>query len=238
MKDYGFNMPITKRPFMKNRNLIAAVMLSGLALQACQSSDQEKVPGTATTLSADSALDTVGAAATKKESKLTPEETEFVNKAGIGGMMEVEAGNLALQKSKSPIIKEFATMMVKDHTAANTQLEAIAKNVGLQLANTFPKTEQAHMDAMTGLQGDGFDRHYMQMMVTDHVKDLELFRTATRAEDPAVRTFATKTLPILEGHYKKAKEISDRLEKQKMNNGDDILGISPTKEENMKPVKK
>lgn len=222
---------------MKNRNLIAALMISGIAFQACSSgSDQEKVAGTATTLSSDTALDTIGDAATKKESKLVPLETEFVNKAGIGGMMEVEAGNLALQKSKSPIIKDFATMMVKDHTAANKELEGIAKNKGLQLANTFPQKEKAHMDAMKSLQGDGFDRHYMKMMVTDHIATLELFRTATSAEDPAIKAFATKTLPILEAHYKQAKQISDKLEGQKMNNGDDILNLSPTKEENKKPV--
>jgi putative membrane protein len=223
---------------MKNSKLIAAVMLSGLALQACSSSDQEKVAGTATTLSADTLLDTVGAAATNKDSKLNTIETDFVTKAGVGGMMEVEAGNLALQKSKSPIILEFAKMMVKDHTAANGDLERIAKNKGLQLPNTFPQTEQSHLDAMTSLRGDGFDRHYMQMMVTDHVATLDLFRMAKKSEDPAIQAFATKTLPILEGHYKKAKEISDRLEAQKVNNGDDILNLSPTKEENKKPVKK
>ncbi len=223
---------------MKNRNLIAALMISGLAFQACSSgSNQENNTGTATTLSADTALDTIGEAATKKETKLMPTETEFVNQAGIGGMMEVEAGNLALQRSKSPMVKEFANMMIKDHTVANKELEGIAKAKGLQLANTFPQKEKAHMDAMQALQGDGFDRHYMKMMVTDHVATLELFRTASRAEDPAIKGFATKTLPILENHYKQAKQLSDKLEGQKANNGDDILSISPTKEENKKPAK-
>ena len=208
-----------------------------MAFQACSSgSNQEDAAGSATTLSADTLLDTIGEAATKKDSKLATTETEFVHKAGIGGMMEVEAGSLALQKSKSPVVKEFANMMIKDHTAANKELEGIAKNKGLQLANTFPQTEKAHMDAMKSLQGDGFDRHYMKMMVTDHVATLELFRTATSAEDPAIKAFATKTLPILEAHYKQAKQISDKLEGQKMNNGDDILNLSPTKEENKKPV--
>lgn len=213
---------------------MAAILVSGLALQACSGSNKENESATTTTLSADSLLDTVGTAATNKDSKLNDVETVFLTKAGVGGMMEVEAGNLALQKSKNPAVLEFARMMVKDHTAANTELALIAKDKGLQLPNTFPKEEQAHMDAMTSIKGDGFDRHYMQMMVTDHVKTLDLFRTAQKAEDPAVNAFAMKTLPILEGHYKKAKEISDKLEGQKANNGDDILNISPTKEVNKK----
>ena len=59
----------TETKTMKNKNLIAAaLMISGLAFQACSSgAKQEDNTGAATTMSADTALDTIGDAATKKE---------------------------------------------------------------------------------------------------------------------------------------------------------------------------
>ncbi len=47
------------------------------------------------------------------------------------GMAEVEVGTLAQQKGKSTAARrDFGAMMVKDHTAANSKLEAIAAGKG------------------------------------------------------------------------------------------------------------
>ena len=62
-------------------------------------------------------------------------------------MMELEAANLILQKSKNAEVKDFAQMMITDHTKANAELQKLATLKGLQLPSTFPAEQQKHLDA-------------------------------------------------------------------------------------------
>src|SRR5215469_6884782 len=43
-----------------------------------------------------------------------------------GGIAEIDAANLALQKSSNSMVKDFAAMMIKDHTSANERVKAFA----------------------------------------------------------------------------------------------------------------
>ena len=58
------------------------------------------------------------------------------------------------------------------------------------------------------MSGEDFDHAYMLDMVRDHTKDVAAFRTeAKTAKDPAIKNFASQTLPTLEEHLKQAKSI-------------------------------
>ena len=215
---------------MKTLNLFALLIAGSCALQSCQNSD--KATNTST-IPKDSTLDTISKPAQALGGEISEEESGFIQKAAVGGMMEVAAGNLALQQSTNPKVKSFAQMMVTDHTKAGKELEAVAKSKGLGLPATFPKEEQQHMDAMKTLAGDAFDKHYVNMMVTDHDKTVDLFSRATKFKDMDIRNFAIKTLPIIQAHFKVASEMKAEMLKEKMNNGDDILNISTGKKKNM-----
>jgi putative membrane protein len=220
---------------MKKNNALALVMLAAMGLQACHNSEKDKTGASTTTIAADSTLDTVSDAAKNAKTRLSPGQTDFVLKAAIGSMAEIEASNLALQRSESPIIKQYAQMMVTDHTKASAELQNIAKSKGLSLPGTVPVDVRKKLDALKETQGnDGFDRQYMQMMVSDHAQTLTLFRLAKTYSDKELENFASKSLPMLQMHFQQANVISTKLEKQKMNNGDDLLNLSPTKPENKK----
>jgi putative membrane protein len=210
---------------MKTVKSLSILLALACSLQACHNSDKTNDSNT-TTLSADSILDTVSKTAQSLGGKLDKEETAFIQSAAIGGMMEVAAGNMALQKSKDQQIKSFAEMMVKDHTKANTELEALAKSKGLGLPASFPEEAQKHMDVMKTLAGEAFDRSYIAMMETDHNKTIDLFTAASRYNDVDIKNFSTKTLPVLRAHYKIANKLDSLVMKKKTNNGDDLLDIS------------
>src|SRR3984957_13238971 len=56
----------------------------------------------------------------------TNPDSSFFKHAAEGGIAEVDAGNLAQQKANAQNVKDFGAMMVKDHSAANEKLQAIA----------------------------------------------------------------------------------------------------------------
>ena len=54
---------------------------------------------------------------------------------------------------------------------------------------------------MTKLSGKAFDQHYVDMMVNDHKKDVAKFKQeSTSAKDDQLRSWAAKTLPVLQKH--------------------------------------
>lgn len=141
--------------------------------------------------------------------KLTASERTFVKKAAEGGLAEVEFGKLAAERASSQDVKQFGQRMVDDHTKANDQLKQVASEEGVTLPEKLDAKDAATKTRLEKLSGEQFDRAYMQDMVRDHTKDVTEFRTeAKTAKDPAVKNFASQTLPTLEDHLKQAKSIA------------------------------
>ena len=53
-------------------------------------------------------------------------DRNFIADAARAGLAEIAAGQLALQRSRAPGIREYAEVLVKDHQAANARLQQIA----------------------------------------------------------------------------------------------------------------
>ena len=104
---------------MKKVSLLILLAVSTLSFQACNSKKSEN------TDSVEHAED----ANDKKEDAGTGQSdatNEFAVKAANGGMMEVELGRMAQEKSANKDVKEFGAMMVADHSKANDELKSIA----------------------------------------------------------------------------------------------------------------
>jgi putative membrane protein len=135
----------------------------------------------------------------------------WMNDAATGGMLEVQLGKLAQEKSTNPRVKRFGEMMEKEHSAANDELKSIARQKNVML----PADLGEHKDHYTDLSkksGADFDKAYMKMMVDDHQKDINAFEKAAESgTDPDVKTFASQKLPTLRKHLDSAKAINKSL---------------------------
>jgi putative membrane protein len=61
------------------------------------------------------------------------DDTMFVQKAAEAGKMEVEHGKMAATKASNAQVKAYAAKLVRDHTAANSQLMTIAKRKNISV---------------------------------------------------------------------------------------------------------
>lgn len=163
------------------------------------------IGGFAQTAGSTSTSDSASATHTK-----TADQT-FMKDAAQGGVAEVELGQLAQQKAQSQEVKDFGQRMVTDHTKANDQLKQVASQEGVTLPtepNAKQKAEKARLEKMSGNQ---FDKAYMNMMLTDHKKDIAEFkREAAHGQNPQVKEFAHSTLPTLEAHLSEAEKIAPK----------------------------
>lgn len=153
---------------------------------------------------------------TTSTSKVSATDTRFIKEAAMGGLEEVQLGQLVVQKASNGDVKTFGQRMVDDHTKANSQLQQIASQKGVTVASKLSPSKQKDVDKLAKLNGAAFDRSYMSMMVKDHEKDVAEFKRASNnAKDADVKSFASTTLPILQDHLKMAKDINSALSKKK-----------------------
>ena len=121
--------------------------------------------------------------------------------AAIGGLMEVELGQLAAQKGTSEAVKQFGQRMVDDHGKANTELTSLAASKGITLPTSIDDKHRQDVTKLSAMSGAEFDRAYSKMMLKDHEKDVSEFeKQSTKGTDPDVKAFASKTLPTLQEH--------------------------------------
>jgi putative membrane protein len=108
-------------------------------------------------------------------------------------------------------VKNFAQMMVTDHTAANDELKKLAASKNITLPTTMGEDEQDKIDKLNKKTGKDFDQDYMDMMVKDHKNDIDKFEKAgNNLDDPDLKNFAMKALPTLQKHLDSAKAITGK----------------------------
>jgi putative membrane protein len=135
-----------------------------------------------------------------KASTLSSADKAFIKDAAEGGMMEVAMGRVAEKNATDSEAKNFGARMVKDHSKANEELKAIAKEENV----AWPAEKEAGKWKS--------DKDYMDAMVKDHEKDLAAFeKEAKDGSDPKVKSFADKTARTVREHLEMAKEVDAKL---------------------------
>jgi putative membrane protein len=146
------------------------------------------------------------------QAELAPQDLQFAQEAAIGGLKEVTLGELALQQAKNEQVMQFGQRMVQDHGQANEKLMAIAEQKGIQLPQELPQDAQQKYEELQGLSDAEFDQAYMDEMVTDHEKSVQLFeQQAESGGDQDLRAFAEESLPTLQEHLEMAKEVQSQV---------------------------
>jgi putative membrane protein len=128
-------------------------------------------------------------------------DQEFMQAAAQGGMTEVKLGELATQKGLRADVKEFGQMMVKDHSAINDDLKALAAKEDVTLPDSLDAKHQGMVDKLAALTGSAFDDAYVAAMIKGHKKDAKAFKAeSTATQDADIKSFLDKSIPVVESH--------------------------------------
>lgn len=151
---------------------------------------------------------------TPAAARIDDASADFLVKAADGGMTEVEASRTAQQKATNGDVKSFAQMMVDDHTGANAAVKQLAANLNVTIPAAPSEEHQKDITKLNEKTGRDFDKAYMNMMVDDHKKTIDLFEKAENdCKEESVKAFVRNTLPKLRTHLNAADSIQNRLKK-------------------------
>lgn len=146
------------------------------------------------------------------ESKTTENTSNFLVKAADGGLAEVAAAKIGEQKATAKTVKDFAAHMVKDHSAVNAEVGTLASKLNITIPAAASDEHQKKIADLGGKSAKEFDKDFIDMMVADHKKTIDLFKDASDDDiDQDVRTFINNTIPKLESHLAKADSIQKKI---------------------------
>lgn len=134
------------------------------------------------------------------QAELDRSDRNFFEKAAKASQNEVTISQEALPHLTSPSAREFAQMMINDHTAANAELSALAMSKGVTLPAPSEKVAKKWAKNTKDV-----DDEYLATMVDEHKDAVDLFEKAAKSKDPEIAAFANKMLPTLRQHLAMAK---------------------------------
>ena len=211
---------------MKGSRLWALAFLP-LALAACGGGDEGAAGGDAGAVS--ETADT-GAAATMPVGG----DTMAMGGAAAGGQLtdanvaavlsvadsgEIRPSQAAQQQAQNAQVKEYAQMMVTEHSMLEDSLRALTGRLGVTpapnaLSQQMRTQADSAMSALQGQTGAGFDRAYMQWMVASHQATLTALDTQLipAIQNAEMRTAVQQQVrPRVEQHLQRAQQIQSSL---------------------------
>lgn len=191
---------------MRDLRVIIITLLAAFALLACHHNPQSSMGDDEDSITASTdTSSTLNLAVDKSDS-------DFAVDAANGNCTEVELGKLAVKNGKDKKVKNFGMMMIKDHGKANTKLMMLSKAKNLNLSTTPNADGQKMIADLSKKTGDEFDKAYISSMIADHKEDVQKFGDATnRLQDPDLKNYAIKTLPVLQKHLDAINAIHDSM---------------------------
>jgi len=134
----------------------------------------------------------------------------FAKQAAAAGNGEVALSQIAVERAANAEVKRFAQTMIDDHKKANDELKSLSHQEKITLPDEPTAEQRAAADRLRQQSGSSFDKAYVQQMLADHQKAVDLFRKASadNGVDTNLRQFAGKTLPTLEHHLQEVQDLS------------------------------
>ena len=148
---------------------------------------------------------------------VTLSDAEIVKVLHVANMGEINAAQAAKAKATSPQVKQFAQMMIKDHTAMDGKVKELEQKLGLKPADSVlsaglqakAKTEIAGLKATSG---ETFDKAYIASQVSMHGDVQEAIRDSLM---PSVKNAELKALlqeakPKIDMHLQHAQQLQEK----------------------------
>ena len=139
--------------------------------------------------------------------------SEFVKMAGASDKFELESSQMVLKTTKDTKARDYAAMMVADHTKTTAEVKAAAKEAGIMPKPPMLNTQQAKMIAeLKKAPAASRDKIYIAQQVKSHEMALALHQGYSTDGDKApLKAVAAKAVPIVTQHLEIVRQINTAM---------------------------
>jgi putative membrane protein len=179
--------------------IIAGLAMPGLALAQDKTNEKTTTAQTAPT-------------------KMVDSDVKIVAHLHHVNQMEIDLGKTAQKASTTAAVKSYGETLVSDHQSNDKDLTTFAKAHKLgSIPADKPTTDAEKQDqkdmmarvaSLKKLKGAEFDKEFLNMMASDHDKELSRIDVATGATtDTDLQTLLKATKPVLQRHADQARDL-------------------------------
>lgn len=147
-----------------------------------------------------------------------PTDPQIAMIAVTADNVDIDAGKLAASKSTNPKVKEFANLMIRDHTSVNKKATDLAKKLKVtpeesETSRSLKTNGDQTLEKLRGMSGAEFDKAYIDNEVSYHeavakVLDETLIPNAKNAE---LKALLESAKPVFASHLSHAKELQSSM---------------------------
>ena len=147
----------------------------------------------------------LGLSAGAYAAQITASDREYITKDAQGSMYEEQVSKLAEQKATNPQIKQYAAMLVQDHSNYTQSLQGLAQSLGVQLPTSMSADDSTRLAELNKLSGADFDRAYVKEAKRINEQDAqESKKEEQSAKDPSIVAFIKQFKETDEKHRQAA----------------------------------
>jgi len=132
----------------------------------------------------------------------------YVPNAAMGDMYEIQAADIALEKTQNAEIRALANMIKTDHTAASEAMKAQVPQAAPDVAipTALDQRRQGLIDNLRSASAENFDMVWIDQQIAAHNEALTLHRGFSDQDSP-LATHARNVVPKIEAHLREAERI-------------------------------
>lgn len=145
-------------------------------------------------------------------------DPQIAHIAYTAGVIDIEAAKLAVEKSKTPAVLEFANGMIRDHEAVNVQALDLVKKLNVtpednDTSKSLVEAASAQREKLASLDGAAFDKAYIDNEVAYHKQVNGALETLLipSAENAELKGLLETGLKLFQGHQAHAEHVAAEL---------------------------
>ena len=147
-----------------------------------------------------------------------PTDPQIAHIAYTAGVIDIEAAKLAISKSKSKEVVDFAESMVRDHEAVNVQALDLVKKLNVtpednDTSKALSQAAEVKRGELAKLDGAAFDKAYVDNEVAYHKQVNGALETLLipSAQNAELKSLLETGLKLFQGHQQHAEHVAASL---------------------------
>lgn len=189
---------------MRHVPTLALIAAAGLTVAACQ---QENSPEPV-----DAVQDAASAPVGQMSAATLGANTVggYVPNAAEGDMYEIQAAEIALERTQNAGVRELARMIRTDHTAAAEAMRPLVQQeaTDVRIPAQLDERRQGLIDNLRSASAEDFDRVWIDQQIAAHQEAITLHRGFSDNSDaPALAEHTRTVLPKIEAHLERAEAL-------------------------------
>jgi putative membrane protein len=148
-----------------------------------------------------------------------PTDSQIVGIVEAADDIDINYAKLALSKAKDKQVKDFAQLMITDHSAVQKAVRDLAAKLNVtpadsETGNSLKKQAEQITQRLQGLKGKAFERAYIDNEVAYHKAVINATKTVLvpSAQNVELKSALQGAEPLFEGHLQHAEGVQSAFQ--------------------------